>query len=129
MVPGARQGAGLAVGGALALVEQQDLAVQLVADLHRQLALAGDGLAQRVELRVLVRQDLPVVGVDLGVGEVGGGDVVAVACAVVVGGAAGGVGVVAVGEEGVVVFVVGGGLGLEVCGGGGEADCLFWLWL
>jgi hypothetical protein len=52
-----------------------------------------------------------VVGVDLCVAQVGGRDVICVACAV---------GVVAVREEGI---SGGGGLGFEVGGRGGEADC------
>ena len=55
----------MAVGQALRLLEHGDLVVELVADLHAQLALAADALAQAVELRVLVGEDLAVVSVDL----------------------------------------------------------------
>lgn len=51
--------------------------VQLITDLHAQLALAPDALAQPVQLLVLLLEDLGVVGVDLLVVELGG--VVAVA--------------------------------------------------
>lgn len=69
MAAGAAEGAGVAVGGALALVQQQHLAVELVADAQRQLALPRDRLAQRVQLRVLLRQDPRVVRVDLRVAQ------------------------------------------------------------
>lgn len=58
---------GVAVDEGLLVLEQGDLAVELVADLHAQLALAADGLAQAVELVVLLAQDAAVVRVHLDV--------------------------------------------------------------
>jgi len=49
----------------LHLIQQQRLPIQLVPNLHRQLALAPDAQAQLVELLVLVGDDLAVVRVDL----------------------------------------------------------------
>ena len=46
------------VGGALHLVEHGNVGIELVADLHAELALAADGLAQTVELLVLLLEDL-----------------------------------------------------------------------
>lgn len=68
------------------------MAIQLVANLHANLALAADGLAEAVELLVLLLEDLGVVLVQLLVAHLDGG--VAVAGRVRVG-----VGVVAVGAE------------------------------
>lgn len=42
----------------LDLVQHGNMAIQLVAYLHAELTLAADGLAQVVELRVLVAEDL-----------------------------------------------------------------------
>lgn len=116
--PGPLQRAQLAVGGALALVQHQHVLVELVADAQRQLALPLDRRAQRIQLRVLVGQDLSVVGVDLGVGQILRGDVVPVAGRVVILGlCCCGLRVVAVGEE------LGAGLlRFEVGGRGGEAN-------
>lgn len=85
----------------LHLIQQHNLPIQLLANLHAQLALPANARAELVELVVLVGDDLAVVGVDLLVVEGG-----------VVGGGFG-VGVVAVGEEGgaVGVVVVGGVVG------------------
>lgn len=55
----------VAVDAFVDVVEQQDVALELVADLDRQLALAADALAQPVQLLVLLRDDLLVVLVDL----------------------------------------------------------------
>jgi hypothetical protein len=61
----------MAVNALLDLIQQHDLAIQLVANLHAQLALPANGGAQRVELVILVAQHAAVVGVDLLVVEVG----------------------------------------------------------
>ena len=122
LTPGAVEAALVTVDNALVVAEHGDLVVELVADLHAQLALAADAGAEGVKLGVLVGHDLLVVRVDLHVGHVGAGDVVAVA--------RGGVRVVAVGAEEpprVGVGVGGGvraGLRLEVRGCVGEADGL-----
>lgn len=94
----------MSIYDALALVQHDDLLIQLVAYPHRQLPLSGDGRSQRIELRVLLGQDLFVVCVNLRVGEAVGLDLVTVA---------GCFGVVAVGEEGV-AGCGGSGLGFEV---------------
>lgn len=56
---------GVPVDEGLLVLEHGDLVVELVADLHAQLALAADGLAQAVELVVLLAQDAAVVRVHL----------------------------------------------------------------
>jgi hypothetical protein len=87
----------VAIGGGLDVVEHGDLAVELVADLHAELALAADGLAEAVKLLILLLEDAGVVLVELLV--VKGGGLVAVA---------GRVGrVVAVGAEKAVAGLVG----------------------
>lgn len=62
---GAVEARGVAVDEGLLVLEECDLVVELVADLHAQLALAADGLAQAVELVVLLAQDPAVVRVHL----------------------------------------------------------------
>lgn len=57
------------------LIQQPYLPLQLVADGGAEVALAGDGVREGVELGVLLGEDVRVVGVELGVGE---GGVVAV---------------------------------------------------
>jgi hypothetical protein len=69
------------------IIQQHDLAVQLIANLHGELALAADTRTELVKLVVLVADHTVVVGVDLLVVECGN-----VGC--------GRGGVVAVGEEG-----------------------------
>lgn len=55
----------MAVDGGVDVVEHGHVLVELVADLHAELALARDAGPQRVQLRVLLVQDLLVVRVDL----------------------------------------------------------------
>ena len=74
----------------LHIIQQHDLAVQLIPNLHAEFALAADTRAELVELVVLLADHAAVVGVDLLVVEGG----------VVRGLLIGGGGVVAVGEEG-----------------------------
>lgn len=115
----------MAVDEGLLVLEEGDVAVELVADLHAELALAADAGAEAVELLVLLGEHLAVVGVHLHVGVEPRG-VVAVA--------GGRVRVVPVGpveeSRGGGVFVVGvgaGALGEGVGGRGGgvlEADGL-----
>lgn len=72
------------VRGALDVVEHGDVGVELIADLHAQLTLPADGLAQAVEVLVLLLEDVGVVLVQLlvvhpaGLVAVAGGGVVAV---------------------------------------------------
>lgn len=55
----------VAVNEGLLVLEHGDVVVELVANLHAQLALPRNGRAQPVELLVLVGEDLAVVGVNL----------------------------------------------------------------
>lgn len=79
------------VGGALDLVKHGNVGVELVANLHAQLALAADGLAQPIQLLVLVVENLGVVLMEL--------LIVHLAGLLTVPGRLGGFGVVAVGAE------------------------------
>lgn len=105
----------MAIHKRLLVLQHGNLVIQLIANLHTELALARDGFPQPVELLVLLGENLRVVCVDLlVVGE--GGGLVAVA--------RGRVGIVAVGlvkeRGGCGVFVV--LIGGCVFGGVGEAD-------
>lgn len=112
----------MAVNDLVDLIEHGDVAVELVADLHAELPLAADGLAEAVELLVLLLEDLGMVGVQLLVVEQLG--VVAVAGRVVPD-----IRVVAVGAKEVVgglLLLLGrvaeaDGLGVLLGGGGGGA--------
>jgi hypothetical protein len=55
----------MAIHALLHIVQQHDLPVELVANLHAELALPADARAQLVELVVLVGDDLAVVCVNL----------------------------------------------------------------
>lgn len=94
----------LTIRDALDLVQHGDVAIQLVANLHANLALAADGLAEAIELLVLLLEDLGVVLVQLLVAHLDGGVAVAGIIGVMVG-------VVAVGAE-----------ELRCWGGGGVAE-------
>lgn len=53
----------------LLVLKHSNLVVQLVPDLHAELTLPADTCAQRIELRILLGEDLAVVRVDLHVVE------------------------------------------------------------
>lgn len=104
------------VRSALDVVEHGDVGVELIADLHAQLALPPDRLAQAVELLVLLLEDVGVILVQLLVVHPAG--LVTVAGGVVA------VRVIAVGPEKVLLLCC---CCCCCCGRGGgvaEADCL-----
>lgn len=104
----------VAVDGGVDVVEHGDVAVELVANLQAELALAADGGAEAVEVLVLLVEDLGVVVVDLLVGE--GLGLIAVARR------SGGGGVIMVGAEELAALGVEVGVGVDAWRGRGVAE-------